>query len=948
MREDTLVIPLSGGEPTPARLRATEIYEPFHQRRLQLEVFAESNGPTLQSVLVIDPTPLFVGQLAGIRLKPDGDVEEIANYSESELDGSKWELGGIRRAFRLRLPPQAVGEAAEKGNRFEPALKPGQPIDYRLSAPATLELQSSWFEQRFNEAPWNVRRVFGYTGQRAPGAGVVMLEFEMVYGLQTRFDAQALNHRVQLAELGARVGALPPELDLQKLPVAADPRRGIMFDAAEQLVRLRRRHAHRLAQLELYNPAALPPAGTSLPTATADFGVDRGLVFTLRDSAQMEHPLRPGEHWNLGAAPVAAGGFLRGGAVWGFESARVFDEVRARPRSDSGWLRQLRFSALGAYGEQRSVFANGKSSISVVAQMGRLSSYVIERVGRIAGSWNRARHVIEYQRTVLPSRQFAASQPRHAGRPLLRKVREYVELLEPCRATKSAGQTVPGARFVEQIDFQSRIIPVDGAWGRDLDHGWAIPLWDALADPEVYPRPHVCAECAGSADESPLSKRVSEPQRLLFYTSTRPEDGENSDTWDPVPGVDYDDLPLPDPCARFGAAFPTGDYLDADSTLPAEAAEPLGLYRYTLPLEPHERPSNLVAGTNGARIAARIDNVSLMRAASVATSGGAGAVLLAGISDGNDALVRLVNGARSALKLVDPQQRKQRAAALEASAKQLGEALRRQVGKADGWLRDQTQQAGKFARQARGEVEAGLMQSVGRELDDLQRVLETYRGEAQRFAARVCQLPQVEDAQAQAGVWLTELRQLASGIDGDVAQAQQRFARGLIAACEEIDVAVERAKTALHQQGQRLYAILSGGGTWEQRRSELIAALVDFRARRSALLPQAAQLIQRMPKGALRTLLQELAQRLAALEQSVAAAEEALAQLLADAGSMPERVRERIDELLQRAVTDLDKALEPLRQARAQVDVALDRIDVGGNRADALGRCAGRARARRH
>ena len=162
-----MVIPVSGGESTPARLRATEIYEPFHQRRLQLEVFAESDAPTLQSVLVIDSTPLFVGQLAGIRLKPDGDVEEIANYSESELDGSKWELGGIRRAFSLRLPPQAVGEVAEKGNRFEPAVNPGQPIDYRLSAPATLELQSSWFEQRFNEAPWNVRRVFGFKPERA-------------------------------------------------------------------------------------------------------------------------------------------------------------------------------------------------------------------------------------------------------------------------------------------------------------------------------------------------------------------------------------------------------------------------------------------------------------------------------------------------------------------------------------------------------------------------------------------------------------------------------------------------------------------------------------------------------------------------------------------------------------------------------------------------------------
>ena len=151
--------------------------------------------------------------------------------------------------------------------------------------------------------------------------------------------------------------------------------------------------------------------------------------------AEMKHPIKP----------EAGNSLLGGGAIWGFESENVFDAVMTRdnpaepqvfPRSDAKTtiVSDLVFSSHGGWGKVTAPFDLRKSKIYANVSMGRAFVYEVERIGRIGCFWNRAKHVIVYERTVVPSLQMAGHQNPHVGRPMLRKVREYVEILEDVRS----------------------------------------------------------------------------------------------------------------------------------------------------------------------------------------------------------------------------------------------------------------------------------------------------------------------------------------------------------------------------------------------------------------------------------------------------------------------------------------------------------------------------------
>ena len=128
--------------------------------------------------------------------------------------------------------------------------------------------------------------------------------------------------------------------------------------------------------------------------------------------------------------------------------ATVLDSDRKRLRvSDSATLSDLDLSSLGAWGRQMVGFQDNLTKIYGDIAMGRVLQIRLERLGRIAVFWNLARHVIVYERTVVPSRQFQAdekemhpkSMPSHSqhplpGWPVLRKVKEYIEILEDRRS----------------------------------------------------------------------------------------------------------------------------------------------------------------------------------------------------------------------------------------------------------------------------------------------------------------------------------------------------------------------------------------------------------------------------------------------------------------------------------------------------------------------------------
>src|SRR5207248_2521477 len=152
-------------------------------------------------------------------------------------------------------------------------------------------------------------------------------------------------------------------------------------------------------------------------------------------------------------------------------------------------------------------FNKDKTFIHSNTSMGRVNYYSLEQIGRIGVLWNRAKHVIVYERTVVPSDQFVAPEPQipdplpgddqdlHLGRVVLRKVREYVELLQPKRRYPESAAAPITRGFVAGSEFKSTIIPVNSKRLRDIADaqgnyvGYTIPLWhpeDQAAKPNVY------------------------------------------------------------------------------------------------------------------------------------------------------------------------------------------------------------------------------------------------------------------------------------------------------------------------------------------------------------------------------------------------------------------------------------------------------------------------------
>jgi hypothetical protein len=567
-------------------------------------------------ILVIDPEPFLVARVEVPPLqRPDPLLgAEIGNWSNRSPEGAGWELRARADGFTLVLPPQGVGEEMERVlNEDSPLpdhrldLEDGRPADFRFSPPARFRLLASFFRQNFAEAPWNLRRILGFPGQRAPGAGVVELSFELLYGMTFRVDAPFLRLAELAALLGAPPGRLPPsptEVDLR----AAGARSGdwirLYGDYAARWAETLRLQRARLGLLEPWSVAQ--PADLVL-------GGD-GVECWLRATAQLRFPGDPDRIENPALRRHATEG-LAGGVAWPFESTNIYNAVWRVPTSDEAEVAQPRFSALGGWGSQKASFDNRRTTIHASVAMGRTFYQATERIGRIGVFWNRAKHVVIYQRTVRRASQFSDDQDELAGRPVLRKVREYVEILETDRRYPESGAAPAVRGFVLGCSFppHARIINVNSRWSRDVGEiGWAVPLWDpaeAEAKPEVYPRPEVLLEVACDPESgSPTEKvRIQEPHKLVFYTDTRAGTDSRTDLWEPVWGVDYLDLLQETDSLRED---------DASLSNEREDAEPVrsGHDRFTYAVAPPPRGVNLVAERAGRVLGAVVANVTMMRA----------------------------------------------------------------------------------------------------------------------------------------------------------------------------------------------------------------------------------------------------------------------------------------------------------------------------------------------
>ena len=930
--DPALVVPLglsqAGAIPTPGEqprlwLRVQEKAWAWHLRSvvLRIKMFERATMPLAASqFLVIDRNPFLV---AKVRLGPligqaSEEHNEIAKWVGDDLDGASWELADIG-AFDLLLPPQGIGETMERDKRdadkHNHDIDEGEAADFRFSPPALFRLEPSYFEQRFGEAPWNLRRVMGYPGQRSPGAGIVDFRFELYYGMTGRVEHGAL----RLAELAARLGELngqvfrPIErMDIGPLaPTAVVKRTRNAYHAYWR--RQRQRYATRLGILEPWDPGR-----------PGDLRLEEGIHFELRPGADLRYPVEPdpyakapGGPPNLNVPRNANG--LAGGIAWPFQSSNVYESVWRDPVSNTARLSDARFSALGGWGKQKATFDNERTTIYADVAMGRTYYVSVERIGRIGVFWNRAKHVIVYERTTSPTEQFHATQDKHVGRPVLRKVREYVEILQPARRYPEFGAARVTRGFVVGCDVVSTIIPVDSSWGRDVrDAGWEVPLWlppaagDELAK-RVYRKPQVTLRVAVDPDtgEDSSTRELAEPENLVFFTNTQVGFGADTDTWPAVVGVDYPDQPTPRP-----ADVPAGDARNPDRRLPDAVAVAAGFARFTFPVLPDERQVDMLAERGEQAIGSVLHNVTMMRARP------------RGDSIGLPPLVR-------------------QAMAAAATAERLPEQIRGIVQDIRGVV-DQWADGGKLSAAAVAEIKRHIADVGGsKELKELAADAGNMFGQADDLFAgkNPCDLAKEEIKRGLArtreragGLLETLQRDLFETIDQLAAQGQQDvevaaslvggiFARllglpraagteigAMRATIRRIEGEVETAFAAVADDIDAMLVSVREAAGLEQRTAEVHAAARRLIGRLEALESQLAgltrgryaELAKNLSEG-LRTVRVPLASALDELEGRVAAGDEALGELFDALDAMVDGAGTAIASLVHQPLKEVDR-----------------------------------------
>jgi len=553
------------------------------------------------SFVIVDQNPFLIARVSA-NLDFTG---EIGNWSGGAAEGPSWELVDKRDGFDLILPPQVIGEEFIKDYDHGQTL----PLNYKFSPPAVFRASRTPFAQQFSEAPWNIRRLLGYPGQRLPGMSVLSMEFELLYGLTTTIKSDFL----RLAELDARLGRLPrflsktPRLLLNEMNDDAKPapkkddyiRQAYCDYRAEYERRLDLLRA-RTGLLQAWSPARIGPA----------LSLEEGVSYRFRQTRKVVHPLDRKKQDGI-YRPHPEG--LRGGVDWGFESLNIYNEVLSQQTPGKGQIVNPSFTALGGNGFQKAVFANDKSEIYSDTFLGRTFFYSLQRLGRIGMLWNPAKHVIIYERSVADSQQFKDESGKWLGHPVVRKLVEYVEILQPERNYPEFGEAPKARGFALGSKFAQKIIHVSGKWGRDIPDGWVVPLYLPGEDPKVYKEPDVYIKLSTSQGRGKehVWGRITNPEILHFYTSTKSTDGKNTDEWAAVPDIDFpiENLPtVPDP----EKVKPQADG-DPDATLPDPARVHGGYERFTFHLDTAGQTANLVAERVKESSEAVIENVSLIR-----------------------------------------------------------------------------------------------------------------------------------------------------------------------------------------------------------------------------------------------------------------------------------------------------------------------------------------------
>jgi hypothetical protein len=601
-------------------LRAQEAVDDGLNHNLRLQLFVRGDSdPSPRQIMILDRAPfgVYLVQTPALSRLASAESNEVAIWDAAGEGGAHWRLAEPQGGVEIFLPPQGVGEAMDRRDGPAPAL----PLDMRFTPHARLQIDPSFQDQRYGEAAWNVRRLFGYAEQRTPGSRLLGFDVELMYGLTAQ--ARELDD-VMIAEVESRLGR-PAGRQAPELPWQPDHlQKDQWTDYRARWSATRRQLTSRLGVLETYGRDGRepvireglafyqrgwgPPASSTGAASAEEAQGGPSLRFPMGDYA-VARAAKPG----VANALFERSEGLAGGWTWGFASLNILEAVLRDPHSTSGFLTGLKFSALGGWGIQKASFDEDRSAIHSHTTMGRTHYYSLERIGRIAVCWNRAKHVIVFERIVEPG----------SGCAMLRLIEEYVEVIECDRPFPESDAPKSTRGCVTGLHFKSRKIPVDRAWGQDVgDIGWRIALWNP-ADGK-HPRPQIHFGLAGDpdADVTTILGLCSTPELLYFYTDTRQGTGADTDRWEPIRGVDYGVAAahwMDDSGAPTTPDLPSCAGEAMDLPLPPDIAVAPGLRAFTFGLETLERPVNLSADRAEGALNALLRNITLMRASPVVT-----------------------------------------------------------------------------------------------------------------------------------------------------------------------------------------------------------------------------------------------------------------------------------------------------------------------------------------
>ncbi|HGY1227134.1 TPA: hypothetical protein ACNUZL_001064 [Citrobacter farmeri] len=578
--------------------------------------------PQQGSAIQISHTPFIVSQLQPPTLTEEaGNI--IAQWKSDDPDGAQWRFG--IESVSLNFPPQAVGEAMVRGDRFRSAgqdnpIGTQKPIPFRFSRRTELTVRPSRVDRRYTVHPGDTLSVLR-------DAELTRMVSEMAYPLELTYQrTPELPRTVIVSEIARALGQPVIALPVSDKDFAMSPlleayfrsHAAITIDDLKARIKTLRTH-HLAARQNFINRLA------RFTLKDANYPL-RKLDLTEGLSAQ----LRSKKQGAVGVWPLPEGVSLDDsqrktlddyvddptlarkqpiGLLYSIEFASELMAVLRTPVTKEVRLLELTLSSLGATGAVQASFDEGRTQFDARVENGQLSRLVKTRYGRIATVWNKARHVVVYTRSTVPGAQFSGEQKSEEflGRPLLRKMEEYIEILEPYRlfdGETSAAKNKPGC--LHAFHFATQRIYVNGAWGHDVEAGYEIPLFNELDSSGFYVKPWAGPVARAGGDE--LTQHWhDQPQHLYFFTNTKVGAGADTDKWEAQLAIDCD--------ANYcfgGITRPETDELLRYQQVPSRTLQALANPRFSMPLRP-EGVSNIVHARGSEELVASIRTMQIER-----------------------------------------------------------------------------------------------------------------------------------------------------------------------------------------------------------------------------------------------------------------------------------------------------------------------------------------------